>query len=242
MKHLPNFITLLNLLCGSLAVTLALLGHPATASYLIIAGYFFDVMDGLAARLLRVQTAIGKELDSLADIITFGLAPSAILFQLGLPEGGFDALIEGNLGKTILAFIPFLLTISAGFRLAKFNVDERQTDRFIGVPTPANGIMALALPLILRYQPDGFVAGWIESGYLVPVYSLVVSYLMISPLKLYSLKIKGMSWDTNKYAYLAILLAILFLTAFGFTGIFLGVPVYLIYVFLLDISKSRAKP
>jgi len=241
MKHVPNFITLLNLLSGSLAVTLTLLGHPVTAAFLMVAGYLFDVMDGLAARLLKVQSAIGKELDSLADVITFGLAPAAILFHLGLPEGGLEELTAGSdPGKLILGFIPFLLVMSAGYRLAKFNVDERQTERFIGLPTPANGIMALSLPLVLRYQPDGFLAGWIASPYLIPVYSVVVSYLMISPLKLYSLKIKGFSWSSNKYTYLLVFIGLILTAAFRQTGLFLAVPAYIVYTFMLDRLKGQA--
>jgi CDP-diacylglycerol--serine O-phosphatidyltransferase len=206
----------------------------------MVAGYFFDVFDGMVARLLKVQSAIGKELDSLADVITFGLAPAAILFHLGLPEGGLDELINNHdTLRLVLGFIPFLLPVSAGYRLAKFNVDDRQKDRFIGLPTPANGIMALSLPLVLRYQPDGFLAVWVASGYLIPVYSILISYLMISPMPLYSLKIKGFTWNSNKFTYLLILMVTALMIPLGFTGLFLSVPAYILYTFILEITQGK---
>ncbi|HBB93267.1 MAG: hypothetical protein A2X22_13840 [Bacteroidetes bacterium GWF2_49_14] len=240
MKHIPNIITLLNLLSGSLAVVFALQGYPAFASVLVMAGFLFDFLDGFSARLLKVQSAIGKELDSLADVITFGLAPAAILFgiQLELAGGaGFSA--DKPLGIILISLIPFLLPVFAGLRLAMFNIDERQTTRFIGLPTPANGIMVLALPLVMKFQPDSFLVSWLESGFFIPAYSILVSWLMVSPVRLFSLKIKGLKWVDNRFTFLFLAIALILILVLGYTGIFLTIPCYILYAGVLDTIETR---
>ncbi|MDD4645583.1 MAG: CDP-alcohol phosphatidyltransferase family protein, partial [Bacteroidales bacterium] len=180
IKQIPNTLTLLNLLCGSLAVLMALRGYITQGAILIAIGFIFDLCDGMAARLLKAQSPIGKELDSLADLISFGLAPAAILFgiqeQLGV-GGPFS--ISQPAGTIILRLLPFLLPVFAGLRLALFNIDERQSHQFIGIPTPANGLMVLSLPLILRFQPDSFLVAMLNNDLFVPIYSVIVSYLMV---------------------------------------------------------------
>ncbi len=240
MKHIPNFITLLNLLSGSLAVVFALQGYPVFASVWVMAGFLFDFLDGFSARLLKVQSAIGKELDSLADVISFGLAPAAILFGIQLEltgSAGFSA--DKPIGATVISLVPFLLPVFAGLRLARFNIDERQTTRFIGLPTPANGIMVLALPLVMKYQPDSFLISWLESGIFIPAYSILVSWLMVSPIRLFSLKIKGLKWSGNGYTFLFLAIALTLILAMGYTGIFLTIPGYIVYAAVLDSIETR---
>ena len=152
-KHIPNIITSLNLLCGCIAILFAVSGDLVAASYFVLTGMFFDFFDGLAARLLHVQSKIGLQLDSLADMVTFGVVPGIIMFQL-LNEATTPQLLETRfeVSETMvwygesMSFIPFIgliIVIASAYRLAKFNVDSRQTDSFIGLPTPANTLLIL---------------------------------------------------------------------------------------------------
>ncbi len=240
VRQIPNFLTLLNLLCGSVAVLLALRGYITEAAILVMAGFFFDLFDGMAARLLKAQSPIGKELDSLADLITFGLAPAAMLFgiQEQLGQGGPFSLVQPT-GAIILRLLPFLLPVFAGLRLAKFNVDERQSHQFIGLPTPANGIMVLALPLLIHYQPESFMNSLLNNDLFVPIYSVIVSYLMVSPLRLYSMKIKGFGFNQNKFTYTFGGIGLLLILIFRQTGIFLMIPAYILYAGILAISVKE---
>lgn len=240
VRQIPNTLTLLNLLCGSVAVLLALRGYIREGSILILSGFFFDLFDGLAARLLKAQSPIGKELDSLADLITFGLAPAAILFGIQdyLGQGGPFSLLQPT-GTIILRLLPFLLPLFAGLRLAKFNIDERQSHQFIGLPTPANGLMVLALPLLMHSQPTSFMYVWLSNDLFVPIYSVIVSYLMVSPLRLYSMKIKGFSFNQNKFTYFFGAIALTLIIIFRQTGIFLMIPVYILYAGILAITVKE---
>jgi CDP-diacylglycerol--serine O-phosphatidyltransferase len=235
--QIPNTLTLLNLFCGSVAVLLALNGYIREGAILVMIGFFFDLSDGMAARLLKAQSTIGKELDSLADLITFGLAPAALLFgiQEHLGQGAPFSLTQPT-GTIILRLLPFLLPVFAGLRLAKFNIDERQSHQFIGLPTPANGLMVLSLPLIMHYQPDSFIINWLSNDLFVPIYSVIVSYLMISPLRLYSMKIKGFNLKENKYTYLFAAISLLLIVFFRHTGLFLTIPIYILYAGILSIT------
>jgi CDP-diacylglycerol---serine O-phosphatidyltransferase len=239
VRQVPNTLTLLNLLCGSIAVLLALRGYIEEGAILILAGFVFDLSDGMAARLLRAQSPIGKELDSLADLVSFGLAPAALLFSIQeqLADGGLFSLSLPP-GTIILRLLPFLLPVFAGLRLAKFNIDERQSHQFIGMPTPANGLMVLALPLVMHYQQDSFLNAWLSNDLFVPIYSVIVSYLMVSPLRLYSMKIKGFGLIQNKYTYIFLVIAIGLIIAFGYSGLFLTIPVYILYTGILA-AKSK---
>lgn len=236
IQQIPNTLTLLNLLCGSLAVLLALRGYLQEGAILVSLGFVFDLFDGMAARLLKAHSPLGKELDSLADLITFGLAPAALLFgiQEQLGEGGPFSLLQPA-GTIIFRLIPFLLPVFAGLRLAKFNIDERQSHQFIGLPSPANGLMVLALPLVMYCQPSSFLNAWLDNDLFVPLYSVIVSYLMVSPLRLYSMKIHGFGFRQNKYTYLFVAIAVSLIVIFGYTGLFITIPVYLLYTGILAI-------
>lgn len=240
VRQIPNSLTLLNLLCGSLATLLAFRGYLMEASVLIAIGFLFDLLDGTAARLLKAQSPIGLQLDSLADLITFGLAPAAMLFgiQEQLGEGGPFSLLMPT-GTLILRLLPFLLPVFAGLRLANFNIDDRQSNQFIGLPTPANGFMVLSLPLIMHGQPDSFFNTWLGNDLFVPIYSVIVSYLMVSPIRLYSLKIKGFSLQNNKFTYLFLFVILLLILLFRQTGLFLIIPVYVLYAGILSVSVKN---
>jgi CDP-diacylglycerol--serine O-phosphatidyltransferase len=219
-KHIPNIITLLNLLSGTIAVYFAVKDTLILASLFILLGIFFDFFDGLVARLLNVQGELGKQLDSLADVVTSGVAPGFILFQL--LQKSIHVQWENELSCEIgnwvsfneyhLHWVPFLgliVTLAAAFRLAKFNIDTRQTDSFIGLPTPAAALVVLSLPLILAYSDITTAHLIIESTWFLLVLSIFLSYLMNAEIKLFSLKFKNFTWKSNKVIYFFLLLAII---------------------------------
>lgn len=197
-KHIPNTITCCNLICGGIAATFAFQANYQMAVLFIILGAVFDFFDGMTARLLHVSSPIGKELDSLADDITFGLAPSAILFSL------FSEVQYPDWMGCAKAWVPYLAFIMAAFsalRLAKFNLDERQTSSFIGLPTPANalfwGSLTLGLHDWLVALPYGIV--WLLVG------MLLFSYLLVAELPLFALKFKSLAWHGNAIKYIFLL-------------------------------------
>ena len=192
-KHIPNLITLGNLAFGILAILFAFGGNLTLASKCIIIGAFLDFFDGFFARLLKSSGEMGKHLDSLADLITFGLAPSIIVFQLLFflkTESYFTA--SNNLSDYsthYLPYIAFLIPLFSAYRLAKFNIDSRQSDSFIGLPTPANALFFISIPFIVEYG-EGLVYDLIyEKGFIV-ISVIFLSLLMISEIKLIALKFK----------------------------------------------------
>lgn len=196
-KHIPNTITCCNLICGCLAVTSALYYNPRLALIFIICGAVFDFFDGMVARLLHVSSPIGKELDSLADVITFGVAPSALLvMQLGAMDCP-DFLIPYS---AWMRFVGFIMAAFSALRLAKFNLDERQSTSFIGLPTPANalfwGSLIVGQSTWLTTIPNG--ALWLL------LLEFVFCYLLVAELPLFALKFKNLSWKDNwpKYIFL----------------------------------------
>lgn len=204
-RHIPNTITCCNLICGCCATGAAFHGHFVWAVLMIIAGAVFDFFDGMVARFLHVSSPIGKELDSLADVVTFGVAPSAMVFQmLGISvmhtPWCMSLLSCGDGGAAVVACIPYLAFVMAAFsglRLAKFNLDERQTTSFIGLPTPANALFWCSIALSGTYNTL-----WASSLLLMV---LLMSLLLVAELPLFALKFKNLSWRDNavKYIFLA---------------------------------------
>lgn len=230
-KHIPNTITSCNLISGCIATTYAFNGDPKMALLWIIMGAVFDFFDGMSARLLKVSSPIGKELDSLADDITFGVAPSTIIYwQLSNLE--YPAFLE-----SVSDFIPYIAFVMAAFsalRLAKFNLDERQTTSFIGLPTPAN---ALFWGSLLVANPS-----WLESyswsAFLIIAMMLLSSYLLISELPMFALKFKQWSWKGNEIKYIFAVLSLLILVAFGILeGWWLVITVYFLISLFIFLRK-----
>ena len=184
-KHIPNFITCLNLLSGCVAVWFAFNGNFEGAFIAIMLSAVFDFLDGLAARILKAYSPMGKELDSLADMISFGLAPGAIIFSL-LTETGINEL---------LPYFAFIIPVFSGLRLAKFNIDDRQTSSFIGLPTPANAIFIAGLAFA---YPDFLVTNL----WLLVLITLVFSYLLIAEIPMFALKLKSLAWKENQIQYI----------------------------------------
>ena len=179
IKHIPNTITSMNLLCGVLGVIASLNGRLELAFTLMILAAVFDFCDGLAARLLKAYSEIGKELDSLADDVSFGVLPAVMLYQIS----GTDILI--------LKYLPLVLAAFSALRLAKFNLDERQHDSFIGLPTPASAMICGSLATLVTVRPDCFLARWCGGPVFIPVLALVLCYLLVSEIPMFSMKFGG---------------------------------------------------
>ncbi|NTW32465.1 MAG: CDP-diacylglycerol--serine O-phosphatidyltransferase [Bacteroidetes bacterium] len=239
-KHIPNFITSLNLLCGCIGIGLAFKDNLAFKEDFILAVYMigfaaiFDFLDGMVARLLNVKSDIGKELDSLADVVSFGVLPGVILFCLLS-----NAYSETTGFVSFLPFVAFLIPVFSALRLAKFNIDTRQTNSFIGLPTPANAIFIGSIPLIIAGgDSQSFIQNIFSNpGFLVMLIFLM-SYLLVSPIPLFSMKFKDMSWAGNKVQYIFIIITVIFLLLFKFTAIPL---ILFVYIFLSIFQNSIKK-
>ncbi|MGB7843734.1 MAG: CDP-alcohol phosphatidyltransferase family protein [Salinimicrobium sp.] len=243
-KHIPNTITLLNLLCGSIATIFAVQGNLIMAAIFVGLGIFFDFFDGLAARLLNVKSELGLQLDSLADMITSGVVPGIIMFQLfkkALPATAVETM-DWEAGSSLLewnfpvaALTGLLVTLASGYRLAKFNIDERQTDSFIGLPTPANALLIISLPLILTFQPNPDFLTVILNPWFLLALTLFSSFMLNAELPLFALKFSTWSFADNKLRYLFIIYCLLLLVFMHFAAI----PVIIISYVLLSLLANR---
>ncbi len=238
-KHIPNTITCCNLVSGCIATSYAFGGNPKMALLWIIIGAVFDFFDGMSARLLHVSSPIGKELDSLADDVTFGVAPATIIFsQLYVME--YPEFLEPL--RPWLPYVAFIIAAFSALRLAKFNLDERQTTSFIGVPTPANALFWGSLIVFKPFWLEGY--SW--SVFVVLAMILITSYLLICEMPLFALKFKQWSYKGNeiKYWFAGITIAILAFSVIteGAIGFLQGWwLVILIYVVISAILYLRAK-
>lgn len=228
-------MTLGNLLCGCLGILSAVSGELTLASYLIFIAGILDFLDGFVARLLKQHSEIGKQLDSLADMVTFGVLPSFILFMIISGEPlcntnyqpyAFIGHASPNFKNFLLAFIAFILALFSCLRLAKFNIDTRQSDSFIGVPTPANAFVVAAFPLILEFNPE-YKFLILNSTFLIS-YTLIMSYLLISEIPLFALKFKNFSWASNQIKYIFLILSVILLVSLQFVAIPLIIFLYII--------------
>jgi len=189
LKHIPNTLTLANLLLGCLSIVSAFEGNLLLAGYLIIFAAVFDFLDGFSARLLNAYSPMGKELDSLSDLVSFGVAPSVIVFHLLKDALGTSA-AGGFTGGQVLLTIPFLIAVFSALRLAKFNIDTRQATSFIGLPTPANALFIVGIVLGLNSSRSDWFDFFTNSPVAIIVMVLVLSALLVSPIPMFSLKIK----------------------------------------------------
>ncbi len=209
-KYIPNTVTLLNLTCGTLAVIFGLKGWQLFSIYLILIAAIFDFLDGFLARILNAYSPIGKELDSLADLISFGLAPSILIYYRY--NNFIESYSNDNLSTLfigILAFTPLVITLASALRLAIFNVDTRQTSNFIGVPTPANAIL---IAMFTHYTLFNSTLDFVYNNLLFyPIASLILSYLLVSNISMFSLKFKSLKYSENKMRYNFGILALLML-------------------------------
>lgn len=226
-KQIPNAITLLNLLCGCVAVVFVSQSNFEMAFYFVCLGIFFDFFDGFFARLFQVSSPLGLQLDSLADMVTSGVVPGYVMFMM----------MQKAQNPTILFFpyLGFVITLGACYRLANFNIDTRQTDSFIGLPTPANALFILSLPLVLE-QSNSLIALEILSNYWVLfLLTLVSAYIMNAEIPLFSLKIKEFNFKKNKLQIVFLALSVLLLVFFQYLGVALTIFSYV----LLSVINNR---
>jgi CDP-diacylglycerol--serine O-phosphatidyltransferase len=238
IKQIPNFVTLLNLFCGSVAVIFAVNGNLVAAAFFTFLGIFFDFFDGLLARKLNAQSELGLQLDSLADMVTSGLVPGAVMFQLidmtqltwtdHYVDGSIrNVLLEINNGS-LLPFIGLLITLASAYRLANFNIDENQTDSFIGLPTPANTLLILSFPLILEFQNNDTMNAIILNQWFLIGVTLVSCFLLNAKIKLLALKFKNWNFKDNASRYILIIMAIVLLAVLQFAAIPLIIIFYIV--------------
>lgn len=219
-KHIPNTITCCNLICGCIATGFALKGELSMAMAFIVMGAVFDFFDGFVARLLHVSSAIGKELDSLADCITFGFAPAAIVSSLlrlaPLP-------VQNDIATLVLPYVAFIIAAFSALRLAKFNLDERQSTTFYGLPTPANALFWSALAV----GAHEWIATTSWSVYLLLLGIVCSSWILIADIPMFALKFKDYSFAHNKLRYSFIIASAVLLLLAGWTGFAFVILLYI---------------
>jgi CDP-diacylglycerol---serine O-phosphatidyltransferase len=212
-KYIPNFLTCCNLVCGCFGIVFCLENRTIPAAYFVWASALFDFLDGFAARMLKVNSPIGKELDSLADVISFGLLPALVMYKM----------IGQSTSITWLPYIGFSIAVFSALRLAIFNVDETQRDSFKGLNTPANTLFITSLPL-LSLQ----VGNWLYQDWLLVVITIVFSLLMVSPIHFFAFKFKNFSWGDNKIRFTFVIVSVLLLAFFQITAIPLIILFYIL--------------
>lgn len=195
-RHIPNLFTLANLFIGCIAVVAVLHGEYQWTFWLILLAIFADYIDGAIARVLKVSSELGKQLDSLADMVSFGVVPGAIFYQL-------LSLSTGCTGESIcwIAIPGFIVSAAAGLRLARFNLDTRQTENFIGLPTPSLTIFALGLLMIHEHNTFGAEA-LLEKTWLLYLLVGFLSYILNAPLPMFSFKFKSLTWKGNEIKFI----------------------------------------
>ncbi|NJM26201.1 MAG: CDP-diacylglycerol--serine O-phosphatidyltransferase [Bacteroidia bacterium] len=212
IRHLPNLLTCCNLICGCLGIVFALEGRTTPAAYFVWTAALFDFFDGFAARLLKVSSPIGKELDSLADVVSFGVLPSLVMYTM-LKD------------TSLLWWVPyaaFLIAVCSALRLAVFNVDETQTDSFKGLNTPANTLFITSLPLV-----PGTAGEWLHQPWLLLAITIIFSVLLVSRFSFFSFKFKNYRWADNKIRFTFLVASVLLLVFLNFAAIPLVILLYI---------------
>ncbi len=247
-KYIPNLFTLSNLLSGLLAVILAFSDKLIEAAFFVMLGIFFDFFDGFFARLFKISGELGKQLDSLADMVTSGVAPGIVMFQMLYKASTGQWFMEfnsnadtwqsfGNMNWNYLPFLGLLIPLAAAYRLAKFNIDERQTSSFIGLPTPALSLFVVSLPLILNASDISFFTEIVKNKYVLIGITLAGSYLLNAEIPLFSLKFKDYSWKNNVPKYIFLLLSAILILSLQTAAI----PLIIILYVLISIIENSIR-
>lgn len=232
-KNIPNILTLGNLFCGTVATIFAVESDFTFAALFVLIGILFDFFDGFVARLLKVTGELGKQLDSLADMVTSGVVPGIIMSRM----------IQSNLLNHSNSFddnfldislIGLIVTLSACYRLGKFNLDIRQTNSFIGLPTPAMCLFVISLPLIKEYSDISFALSLLDNNYFLIVITLFLSYLMNAEIPLFSLKFKDYSIKKNWITYIFLIISLVLILLIKY----ISVPIIIIMYIVLSIIKN----
>lgn len=238
VKQIPNMITGLNLLCGAVAILFTISGDLILAASFVVLGVIFDFCDGLVARLLNAQSEVGVQLDSLADMVTFGVVPGFVMYKMieiatlgsgyTWQEKATETMFLANGKMNLLPFVGLIIILGAAYRLAKFNVDTRQTTSFIGLPTPANALLILSLPLIFEFQYTHVIADILFNKWFLVGLSIVSALLMNLEIHLFAFKFKTWDIKSNLQRYVFLALCILLLVVFQFIAIPIIVLLYII--------------
>lgn len=227
-KHIPNLITLINLFCGCIAVVFVSEANYEMAFYFVCLGIFFDFFDGFFARLFKVSSSLGLQLDSLADMVTSGVVPGYVMFSLFTNSAH-------ELGTNpAIPFLGFIITLGACYRLANFNIDTRQTDSFIGLPTPANALFILSLPLVLQFSDSLLTLEILTNQWVLLLITLCSAYVMNAEIPLFALKVKKFNVKDNalQIVFLIVSLALVVLLHY------IAIPLIIIFYVLLSVVNN----
>jgi CDP-diacylglycerol--serine O-phosphatidyltransferase len=228
-KHIPNLITLLNLLSGCIAIVYTAKLEFELAFYFVCLGIFFDFFDGFFARLFKVSSPLGLQLDSLADMVTSGMVPGLVMFFL------MSNCQVGDAFQPFFPYLGFIITMGSCYRLANFNIDTRQTDSFIGLPTPANALFILSLPLVLKYSDAVLVSDTLTNPWILLAITLASAYILNAEIPLFSLKIKKFNFKDNALQIVFLFLSFLLLVFFRY----LGLPLIIMGYVLLSVVNNK---
>lgn len=235
LRHIPNLFTLGNLSFGLLAIQYAYSNHLYLASLCILSGAFLDFFDGFFARLLKVSGELGKQLDSLADLITFGVAPSVIVFQLIFLSESQSYFNESEF--SYIAYIAFLIPLFSAYRLAKFNIDTNQSDAFIGLPTPANALFFISIPIATHFDNEGVLLEFLSQKIILIGFVIGLCWLMVSNINFIALKFKSFSWKGNESRFILVGISVILLLLFYFVA----VPIIILLYTVLSLINNPRK-
>lgn len=227
IRHLPNFLTCCNLLCGCFGIVFVLEGREIPAAYFVWLAGIFDFFDGFAARMLKVSSSIGKELDSLADVVSFGILPALVMYKM----------ISTSSDSSALPYIGFTIAVFSALRLAIFNVDETQRDSFRGLNTPANTIFITSLPLLYNQ-----VGRWLYEPAVLVAITLLFSLLLVSRIEFFAFKFKSFRWEDNKLRFTFLLLAVLLLISLQYLAVPIVILLYIVFSLLDSYVFRKPKP
>ncbi|OXA71490.1 phosphatidylserine synthase [Flavobacterium aquidurense] len=229
-KHIPNLITLINLFCGCIAVVFVSQADYLMAFYMVCLGIFFDFFDGFFARLFKVSSPLGLQLDSLADMVTSGVVPGYIMYTMFLKSANPNDLMASS----IIPFLGFIVTLGSCYRLANFNIDTRQTDSFIGLPTPANALFILSLPLVLQFSDSLIIFEILSNHWVLLGITVCSAYILNAEIPLFALKIKKFTVKDNVLQIIFLLVSLLLLITLQY----IAIPLIIIFYVLLSVVNN----
>ena len=232
-KHIPNLITLLNLFSGCIALVYASEENFEMAFFFICLGIFFDFFDGFFARLLNVSSPLGLQLDSLADMVTSGVVPGFVMFKM------LTNSVSSDPSLIYLPYLGFIITLGSCYRLANFNIDTRQTDSFIGLPTPANAIFILSLPLILKNTDSLILLELLTNCWVLLMVTIVSAFILNAEIPLFALKIKKFNFKDNALQIVFLLISLLLLLVFKFSGVALIIDFYVMLSVIMNLITVK---
>jgi CDP-diacylglycerol---serine O-phosphatidyltransferase len=225
-RHIPNLITLLNLLCGCIAIVFASNSDFEMTFYFVCGGIFLDFFDGFFARMFNVASPLGLQLDSLADMVTSGVAPGFVMYHM---------MSNNNDVASWFPYLGFLITLGSCYRLANFNIDTRQTDSFIGLPTPANTLFILSLPLVLMHTDSLFLLEVLVNPWVLLAISVFSAFILNAEIPLFSLKVKKVSFKGNELPILFLIYSVLMIVFFTYAAL----PLIILSYILLSVINNK---